>query len=195
MVIGSMVPPDVGILLGAVGYLTDDSGAVTDTYGISSYGDVITAGASNKTVNPFTWQGQWGVMQEPGTSLFYLRFRYYDSAFARFLSRDPLFSPAPREINSYQYAAGNPVANGDPAGLKTGNFPSYSFNSLHSSSMLAADLGIPIANTTTGLNDSSELRHLGITTTVRRRSLVTVLLMSDENGLRLLGLGSIIQGR
>jgi RHS repeat-associated protein len=61
------------------------------------------------------------VMQEFRTSLFYLRFRYYDSAFGRFLSRDPLFSPAPREVNAYQYAAGNPVANGDPMGLKTSN--------------------------------------------------------------------------
>lgn len=106
---------------GSTTLLTDDSGAVTDTYGISSYGDVVTAGASNKTNNPFTWQGQWGVMQEPGTGLFYVRFRYYDSAFGRFLSRDPMFSPAPLEINSYQYAAGNPVANGDPMGLKNTN--------------------------------------------------------------------------
>lgn len=99
-------------------FLTADDGAISDAYGISPYGDVVTAGASNKTVNPFTWQGEWGVMQEPGTSLFYLRFRYYDAAFGRFLSRDPLFSPAPAEVNSYQYAAGDPLAKGDPAGLK-----------------------------------------------------------------------------
>ena len=104
---------------GSTTFLTDDTGAITDSYGISAYGDIVTAGAKNSTDNPFTWQGQFGVMQEPGTKLYYARFRYYDSATARFLTRDPLFSPAPKEVNPYQYAAGNPVANGDPTGLKT----------------------------------------------------------------------------
>ncbi len=104
---------------GATLFLTDDKGAITDTYGVSPYGELITAGASNKTNNPFIWQGQLGVMHEPATSLYYARFRYYDSASSRFLSRDPVFSPAPRQVNPYQYAAGNPVANGDPSGLKT----------------------------------------------------------------------------
>ena len=99
--------------------LTDDTGAITDAYGISAYGDVVTARSGNATDNPFTWQGQFGVMQEPGSGMFYARFRYYDSGTARFLSRDPITSPAPRRINPYQYAAGNPVGNGDPEGLKT----------------------------------------------------------------------------
>ena len=103
---------------GSTTFLTNDTGAITDTYGISPYGDVITPGANNATDNPFTWQGQLGVMQEPGTKLYYARFRYYDGSTERFLSRDPLFSPLPKEVNPYQYAAGNPVANGDPTGLK-----------------------------------------------------------------------------
>ena len=106
---------------GSTTFLTNDTGAITDAYGISPYGDVVTTGPNNSTDNPFTWQGQFGVMQDPGTKLYYARFRYYDSATARFLSRDPLFSSAPREVNPYQYAAGNPVANGDPMGLKTSN--------------------------------------------------------------------------
>ncbi len=108
---------------GSTTLLTDDAGNVTDTYGVSPYGDVVTAGAGNSTDNPFTWQGQSGVMQELGTSLYYARFRYYDSATTRFLSRDPLFSAAPRQIDPYAYAAGDPVSNVDPMGLKV-NFPS-----------------------------------------------------------------------
>jgi RHS repeat-associated protein len=104
---------------GSTTFLTNDTGAITDTYGISPYGDIVTAGPNNSTDNPFTWQGQFGLMQEPGTKLYYARFRYYDASTDRFLSRDPLFSPTPREVNLYQYAAGNPVANGDPTGLKT----------------------------------------------------------------------------
>lgn len=104
---------------GSTTILTDDAGTITDSYGVSPYGDTVTAGSNNQTDNPFVWQGQAGVMQEKGTSLYYARFRYYDAAGARFLSRDPVFSVAPKEINPYQYAAGNPVANGDPTGLKT----------------------------------------------------------------------------
>lgn len=76
---------------------------------MDSYGDVVTAGPNSSSDNPFTWQRQFGVMQEPGAGLFYARFRYYDSGTARFLSRDPIFSPSEREMNPYQYAAGDPV--------------------------------------------------------------------------------------
>ena len=67
----------------------------------------------------------FGVMQEGNTSLFYLRARYYDSATARFLSRDPLLSADPREINPYQYADDNPVTRSDASGLQpiSGYFP------------------------------------------------------------------------
>ncbi len=109
---------------GSTTLLTGSDGTVTDSYGISPYGEVVSAGPNNTTDNPFTWQGQFGVMQEPGTALYYARFRYYDAATARFLSRDPLFSLEPTEVNPYQYAAGNPVANGDALGLKTANFSS-----------------------------------------------------------------------
>ena len=105
---------------GSATFLTSDAGAITDTYGISPYGDVLTAGVSNSTDNPFTWQGQFGVMQEAGTEAILRAVPVFtDASTERFLSRDPLFSPGPREVNPYQYGAGNPVANGDPTGLKT----------------------------------------------------------------------------
>jgi RHS repeat-associated protein len=99
--------------------LTDDSGNTTDTYAISPYGESVAQNGS--TDNPFTWLGQLGAMQEGNTSLFYLRMRYYDSATGRFLSRDPLLSADPREINPYLYADGNPVTRNDPSGLATFN--------------------------------------------------------------------------
>ncbi len=133
---------------GSTTFLTGDSGAVTDAYGISPYGDVITGSASNKTDNPFTWQGQFGVMQELGASLFYLRYRYYDSTFARFLSRDPLVSPAPREVNPYQYAAGNPVSNVDPTGLKSSNITEIQRGSGATAPLIPSASSIATANTT-----------------------------------------------
>lgn len=103
---------------GSTLFLTDKGGQVTDSYGISPYGDAVTVAPYNTADNPFTWQGQYGVMQEPGTKLFYARDRYFDGTSQRFISRDPIFSAVPAEIDPYQYAAGDPVGNHDPTGLK-----------------------------------------------------------------------------
>ena len=99
---------------GSVVLLTDTTGAVTDTYAISIYGDTVSH--TGATVNTFTFQGKYGVMAEGSTSLYYMRARYYDSAPARFLSRDPLTSTDPRAINPYQFVYGNPVEGADPTG-------------------------------------------------------------------------------
>jgi RHS repeat-associated protein len=101
---------------GSTLFVTDDNANITDTYAITPFGESVAH--SGSTDNPFTWLGQLGAMQEGSTSLFYLRARYYDSATARFLSRDPLPSNDPLEINPYQYAADNPVTNDDATGLR-----------------------------------------------------------------------------
>lgn len=102
---------------GSTVLLTDSTGAVTDTYAISIYGD--TATQTGSTANPFTFQGQYGVMSEGSTSLYYMRARYYDSGPARFLSRDPLLSFSPRAVNPYQFAYANPVEHADASGKLT----------------------------------------------------------------------------
>lgn len=102
-------------------FLTDDGGAVKQSYGISAYGESVTVNGS--VANPFTWQGAYGVMQEGTTALYYMRARYFDSASARFLSRDPILSLDPREINPYQYADADPLGMTDPMGLKPGTKP------------------------------------------------------------------------
>jgi RHS repeat-associated protein len=101
---------------GTVDLLTDSTGAVTDTYAISIYGDTVTQTGS--TANPFTWQGRFGIMREGSTSMYYMRARYYDSGPARFLSRDPLSVADPRAINRYQFVYGNPVENADATGME-----------------------------------------------------------------------------
>jgi RHS repeat-associated protein len=87
---------------GSTTLLTDDAGHVIDSYGVTPYGESVTT--NGNTPNPFTWQGQWGLMQEGSTGLYYDRARYYDSTPARFLSRDP----KPSVLSPYQYALGNP---------------------------------------------------------------------------------------
>jgi RHS repeat-associated protein len=93
--------------------LSGDSGAMTDSYAVTPYGE--SADHFGTTDNPFTWQGQYGVMQE-GAGLYYVRRRHYDASATRFLSRDPLPSYDPRSAEPYAYASGNPLRFIDPFG-------------------------------------------------------------------------------
>ena len=97
-------------------FLSDDAGAMTDTYMVTPYGQVV--GKTGTTPNPFVYLGALGVMQEeslPG--LYYMRARYYDAVTRRFISRDPERLLSPRHVNPYQYAFQNPLRYGDPSGL------------------------------------------------------------------------------
>jgi RHS repeat-associated protein len=95
-------------------FLTDDTGAVTDSYGITPYGEsVVHTGASD---NPFTFQGAAGAMQVE-SALYYMRARFYDGGSGRFISRDLVTrNTLPLRINPYQYAEGNPLTKFDPSG-------------------------------------------------------------------------------
>ncbi len=94
--------------------LSDVGGTVIDSYVYSPYGTLL--GYTGSADNPFTWQGQYGVMREGESGLYYMRARYYDSKTARFISRDPVKTIGPRSINPYQYAIGNPMHYVDPSG-------------------------------------------------------------------------------
>src|SRR5260370_37187364 len=72
---------------GSVSFLTGDSGAVTDSYAITPYGETVIQTGS--TANPFTFQGRFGVMQEGPTGLFYMPPPDYDSVTAPFPARRP----------------------------------------------------------------------------------------------------------
>ena len=89
---------------GSTLYLTDDSGVVAASYGITPFGRLTTS--SGAADNPFTFIGAYGVMQEGSTGLYYMRARYYDSVTGRFISPDPLSAIHPSEINPYQYGRG-----------------------------------------------------------------------------------------
>jgi RHS repeat-associated protein len=93
--------------------LTGDNGSITDTYAITPYGDI--ADHVGPTDNPFTWQGQYGVIQE-SKGLYFMRQRHYDASASRFLSPDPLTTPDPRSAEPYAYARGNPLFYVDPLG-------------------------------------------------------------------------------
>jgi RHS repeat-associated protein len=98
-------------------FLTGDDGAVTDSYGLTPYGEVVSR--SGSTDNPFVFQGRYGILHLEGTDLYYIRARFYDSTAARFLTRDPLTPVDPRSANPYPFVWNNPLLYIDPTGLST----------------------------------------------------------------------------
>jgi RHS repeat-associated protein len=100
---------------GNVAALTDPTGTIVARYGYQPYGGTYreTQPLGGNDINPFTFVGGFGVMDE-GNGLFYMKNRFYDSATGRFLQKDPTgFSGG---INLYAYAAGNPIGSIDPEG-------------------------------------------------------------------------------
>lgn len=100
--------------MGSTLALSDDSGAVTDSYAYGPYGEPLAHNGTS--TQPFTYIGAFGVRAEG--ALHQMRARYYDPQTAQFLSRDPL---PPRlhdvkSLNPYAYASQNPLRYVDPDG-------------------------------------------------------------------------------
>jgi len=93
--------------------LTGEDGTVHAAYAYTPYGRI--AAQQGDAENPFTWQGQFGVMGD-GNGLYYARARCYDAQARRFLTPDPITSAHPAEITPYQYARANPQRFVDPTG-------------------------------------------------------------------------------
>jgi len=95
-------------------FVTNDAGTTIGSYAYTPFGQLMAA--TGGLDNPFTWQGQNGVMDE-GNGLYYVRARFYDANTGRFISRDVRKSIAPRRVNPYQYALNNPLRFVDVNGL------------------------------------------------------------------------------
>lgn len=96
--------------------LTDEAGAVTDTYTYDAYG--VQLASSGTTPNLYRYGGE---QLDPNVGFYYLRARYYAPETGRFVSTDPfLGSPFdPVTLHRYLYANGNPVNLRDPSGQIT----------------------------------------------------------------------------
>ena len=102
--------------LGSTLALTCATGATTDAYSYTPYGELTARTGSNP--QPFTYIGKWGVRSEPAANLYDMRARYYAPATSRFLSRDPKWPriDEPLSANPYEYAARCPLDSIDPQG-------------------------------------------------------------------------------
>jgi RHS repeat-associated protein len=99
--------------LGSVRFLTDASGAITNTYVYDAFGTAIVSNAP--IANVYLSAGeQW----DPDLGLYYLRARYYSPQLGRFWTMDTCEGDetAPLSLNKYSYARNNAVNLADPTG-------------------------------------------------------------------------------
>ena len=115
--------------------ITGSSGTYVNQYSYLPFGETTTVSAA--LPNPFTFAGQFGVMQI-GTNLFNMRARDYTPATGQFLSNDPI-GLAGGQANVRQYAGSNPVSLVDASGLFSP--PSYGASPI--SAPLSYDLYFP----------------------------------------------------
>ena len=96
--------------------ITGAAGTYVNQYSYLPFGETTTVSAT--LPNPFTFVGQFGVLQI-GSSLFNMGARNYSSVTGQFLSNDPI-GLAGGDTNIRRYAGNNPVTYIDPQGLDSG---------------------------------------------------------------------------
>jgi len=108
--------------IGNVIALTDETEAITDRYAYTPFG--TPCGQEGTTENLLTYVGGLGVMMETD-GLFFMRARFYDPAFGRFLGKDPVegYFTNPQGLHKYVYGVNNAEVMVDPSGLQYDKFP------------------------------------------------------------------------
>jgi RHS repeat-associated protein len=120
---------------GSVRYLTDTTGAITDTYDYDAFGNLIASTGS--TPNLYLFAGE---QYDPDLGLYYNRARYMDTRVGRFwgMDTDEGDDDNPLSLHKYLYANANPVDGTDPsgnddiAGMMVGMSMSMTINSMPS---------------------------------------------------------------
>ncbi|WP_028520755.1 RHS repeat-associated core domain-containing protein [Ruminococcus flavefaciens] len=101
---------------GSVRGLSDETGAVTDTYNYDAWGELLDK--TGTTENSYLYCGE---QLDSATGLYYLRARYMNPSTGTFTTMDTyqgsIFDPT--SLHKYLYANANPVMNSDPSGYAT----------------------------------------------------------------------------
>jgi RHS repeat-associated protein len=98
---------------GSVRYITNSTGAITDTYDYDAFGNLVYSTGS--TANNYLFAGE---QFDPELGLYYNRARYLDVRSGRFwgMDTDEGNNEDPASLHKYLYAGANPVDRVDPSG-------------------------------------------------------------------------------
>lgn len=97
--------------LGSTLLLTDDTGAVTDTFQYDAWGGDLERTGVTPTL--YRWSGRWGYAFDTRTSGYYIRARNYRPALGRWTSIDPIVSGS-----LFTFVLNSPLTYSDPSGLE-----------------------------------------------------------------------------
>lgn len=92
--------------------LSGEDGSIAAAYAYSPFGTITSADSAGCS-NPYTYGGAFGVVSE-GDGLYFMKRRFYDARWGRFVQKDPLGISG--GMNLYAYAANNPLKYIDPDG-------------------------------------------------------------------------------
>ena len=98
---------------GSVRFLTDSTGAITDTYDYDAFGNLISS--TGTTPNNYLFAGE---QFDPALGIYYNRARYYDQRQGRFWSMDTFDGDpmSPARLHKYLYGSADPANRVDPSG-------------------------------------------------------------------------------
>jgi len=93
--------------------LTDEAGAVTDTYSTDAFGQLLSHQGTDP--QPYLFAGE---PYDPNVRMAYHRARWMEPGSGRFLGMDPFegLEGLPLTLHRYLYASGDPVSATDPTG-------------------------------------------------------------------------------
>ncbi|HET9765798.1 MAG TPA: RHS repeat-associated core domain-containing protein [Thermoanaerobaculia bacterium] len=99
--------------LGSIRALTDETGAVSDRYAFTAFGELIAH--SGQDANAYLFAGE---PLDPNTGFYYNRARWMDPGTGRFASADPWLGSTydPASLHRYLYGDANPANAIDPTG-------------------------------------------------------------------------------
>ncbi|GAB4191244.1 MAG: hypothetical protein Tsb002_19760 [Wenzhouxiangellaceae bacterium] len=102
--------------LGSTRALSDNNGALTDSYAYEAFGALLNQ--SGATSNDYLYTGE---QYDSMLGAYYLRARYMNPKNSRFLSMDTFVGAQiePQSLHKYMYVHANPVNNLDPSGNVT----------------------------------------------------------------------------
>jgi RHS repeat-associated protein len=162
--------------LGSTRFLTDDTGAVTDTYVYDAWGNSVAS--TGATVNPFKWVGKYGYFTDNSTGQVYVRARMYQPTVGRWCSVDPLIyvsyavtlpnmnvadvqssvRGSTANLTQYAYVNQRPILQIDSSGLETN--PCFPKNFCYCGPDVGSQLAATLKNAQKAFNKAGSLTQL-----------------------------------